>query len=125
MSNPSKPTHIQSRGTILRRVAGCLLLCAACLGTPHAISVASAQDAFIVVETAPPRYREGPRTQYRGRSVYYTDGRWYRRDGNRWGYYREEPRELVRYRREYRPPARRHRHHHHDHGETRIIVERP
>ena len=126
MSNTSKPTHIETRSRLLRRIACCLVLCAACLGTPHAVSVASAQDAFIIVETAPPRYREGPRTVYRGRSVYYTDGRWYRRDGDRWGYYREEPRELVRYRREYRePPPRRHRHSHRDRGDAHIIVERP
>src|SRR5882672_8437286 len=50
-----------------------------------------------------------PHTEYRGQSVYYVNGRWYRPHGKRWTYYRNEPAELVRHRRyvQQAPPARR------------------
>ena len=47
-----------------------------------------------------------PHTEYRGTTVYYVDGRWYRPRGHRWAYYRHEPPELERHRRSS--------HHHHE-----------
>lgn len=114
MSTPTKPTSTAPRATALKRIVSSLVLCAACLLVPQ-VNFASAQDAFIEVEAPPARYEAAPHARYRGDPVYYSEGRWYARHGDRWGYYREEPRELVRY--------RHHRHHHH-HAE-RIIVVRP
>jgi hypothetical protein len=39
-----------------------------------------------------------PAYVYGGTNVYFIGDRWYYRDGARWAYYREEPRELVEYR---------------------------
>jgi hypothetical protein len=113
MTNTTKPTSTAPGATAFRRIVSCLVLCAACLFVPHS-NIASAQDAFIEVEAPPVRYESAPRARYRGDPVYYNDGRWYARRGDRWGYYREEPRELVRYR----------HHRHHRHGEH-VIVVRP
>jgi hypothetical protein len=85
--------------------------------TAATAGAASAQDPFIVIDTAPRYYDDTPRTVYRGDPVYYVDGRWYARHGRRWAYYRDEPRDLVRYRHDYRAPRVRHysHHYHHDH----------
>jgi len=88
-------------------------------------SSASAQDAFIEVDTTPRYYERHPHAVYRGEHAYFVDGRWYVHRGHRWGYYRDEPRDLVRYRRVYRAPRahehRRPHHHHHDHDHDRVI----
>lgn len=94
-------TEIQNhpKSQKLRRIGQRLLLAAA-LAAPSigAASVATAQEAWIEIDTAPRHYDEGPHTVYRGEPVYWVDGRWYARHGQRWVYYRDEPRELVRYR---------------------------
>jgi hypothetical protein len=85
-------------------------------------SLASAQDAFIEIDSAPHAYERWPHTVYHGDHAYYGDGRWYVHRGERWGYYRDEPRELGHYRREYyRAPRHHHHHHYHEH----VIEVRP
>jgi hypothetical protein len=116
MPNIQNKTQSKPRFAKLVRVVGFTLGAAVLL--PWG-SFASAQDAFIEVDTAPRYYSRRPHAVYHGDHAYYVDGRWYARHGRRWGYYRDEPRDLVRYRhdhheREYRSP-RAHRHHHHDH----------
>lgn len=80
--------------------------CTAEVRTAHPELVA---DDEVEVETAPPDVYTYPHTEYRGQVVYYVNGRWYRPHGKRWGYYRNEPPDLVRHRRhvEQAPPARR------------------
>jgi hypothetical protein len=111
----------QSWRSLVGRCALCAALAAPFIG---AVSSASAQDAFIEIDAAPRGYAERPHTRYRGDDVYYVDGRWYARHGRRWHYYREEPRELVRYRdrdREVvRAPRAPHRHYH----ERRVVEVR-
>lgn len=112
-----EPTHIRSLATVLRRVA-CALILAGVVTAPFGC-VAHAQDVFVEVEREPAHYDDGPHVRYHGDDVYFVDGRWYARRGHRWVYYREEPRELVRYRHEYRAPRA---HHHHEH--ERVIEVR-
>jgi hypothetical protein len=62
------------------------------------------------VESAPPRVYERPHTVYRGRNAYLVDNRWYYPSERGWVYFREEPRELRRYREtqaDARPARRR------------------
>jgi hypothetical protein len=70
--------------------------------------VASDNADLIEVETAPADISSYPHTEYRGRLVYFVNGRWYYPSGRRWYYYRTEPPDLVRHRRyiETAPPAR-------------------
>ncbi|HMJ55146.1 MAG TPA: hypothetical protein VK540_23885 [Polyangiaceae bacterium] len=83
-----------------------LVGCTAEVRTAHP-TVAVEED--VVVAPAPVNVYAYPHTVYRGEPVYYVDGRWYHRRGQRWGYYRHEPPGLVRHRRqvEVAPPARR------------------
>ncbi|MET0388868.1 MAG: hypothetical protein ABW321_23045 [Polyangiales bacterium] len=119
MSIITKPIRGPSKklGVIRLAVGGVLLGASLLLPLPTA-SVASAQDVFIEIE-GPPRYYESrPHTVYRGQTVYWVDGHWYARRGPRWAYYRDEPRDLVRYREHYhyreRPRPAPHHHHHAD-----------
>src|SRR4051794_29595470 len=59
-------------------------------------------EPVVEVQAAPVRVESYPRYTYRGRDVYLVDGRWYSRRGGRWVVYREEPRELARYRTQVR-----------------------
>jgi hypothetical protein len=102
MTYSNKPHHAKSKRWLVRGLAGSLAL-AATLAIP-APRVASAQDAFIEIDAAPRGYESHPHTIYRGEPVYYVDGRWYARHGRGWAYYRDEPTELVRYRRVYTAP---------------------
>jgi hypothetical protein len=55
-------------------------------------------------------YEAYPHTVYRGQTVYYVNGRWgYPHANGHWAYLRNEPQELVRYRRhvDVAPPAPR------------------
>jgi hypothetical protein len=52
----------------------------------------------VYVESPPPRVYERPHTVYRGRNAYLVDNRWYYPSERGWVYFREEPRELRRYR---------------------------
>ena len=88
-------------------LASSVLACTAEVTTRHPAVVTAEED--IVVDAAPVNVYAYPHTVYRGEPVYYVDGRWYRRRGPRWVYYRHEPPDLVRHRRhvEVAPPARR------------------
>jgi len=70
--------------------------------------VASDDADLIEVDTVPADIYASPHVDYRGRPVYYANGRWYYGNGRRWYYYRNEPPDLVRHRRyiETAPPAR-------------------
>jgi hypothetical protein len=81
--------------------------CTATVETAHPV-VAADDEAVVTVETVPPDIYVHPHTEYRGRTVYYVDGRWYYPHDSRWYAYRAEPAELTR-RRPYvqqAPPAR-------------------
>lgn len=47
--------------------------------------------ADVIVTPAPVRVETYPYVFYDGGPVYWVDGRWYRRNGNGWVYYRNEP----------------------------------
>lgn len=63
----------------------------------------------VEVDTAPARIYESPRVMYHGRPAYLVGSRWYYPSGDRWVYFREEPRELRHYReqRRYARPEER------------------
>jgi len=59
------------------------------------------EEPVYEAEVVPARIEYYPRVQYRGQYVYYVDGRWYApssRARRGWVVYRDEPRELRRYR---------------------------
>ena len=83
------------------------LACTAEVRTAHPTVVAEDE---VEVDTAPVvDVNTYPHTEYRGQTVYYVNGRWYRPHGRHWVYYRNEPPELVRHRGyvQQAPPARR------------------
>jgi len=93
-------------------VAGCLAaaLATGCSAQVETAAYPTAADEDVVaVETVPTDVYVYPRTEYRGHSVYYVNGRWYSPRGRHWYYYRTEPDELVRHRRyiQQAPPAAR------------------
>lgn len=104
------PIRSVSKLATLRRAAYGLFLAAA-VGAPI-VGVARAQDPFVEIDAEPQYYEAHPHTTYNGETVYYVGGRWYAHHGRRWAYYREEPGELVQYRRDYHEPRE---HHHHEH----------
>ena len=50
-----------------------------------------APPPMVVVSPAPIEIETQPYVVYQGTPVYWVEGRWYRRYGNGWGYYRDEP----------------------------------
>jgi hypothetical protein len=76
-------------------------------GEPVEGSPATSEDDTIVyVDTAPPNIEAYPHYSYGGGDAYFVEGRWYRRGPRGWGYYRQEPPELLRQRsNEQRAPA--------------------
>ena len=83
--------------------------CTAEVETARPAVVATDDEQLVEVETPPANdVYTYPRADYRGRAVYYVNGRWYQPQGRRWYYYRTEPPELVRHRHyvEQAPPAR-------------------
>lgn len=98
----------------------------------YATASGGADVDYVEVETVPAHVEVYPSYYYRGRTVYFVEGRWYYRHGSRWAYYREEPPELHRHRRyvEQAPRAPDRREHdrrreqarpadHHDHDRDR------
>jgi len=85
------------------------LVAVGCTAQVQPASATVVADEEVTVEAAPVDVYTYPHTEYRGTTVYYVNGRWYRPRGNRWSYYRTEPAELVRHRRyvQEAPPARR------------------
>ena len=77
------------------------------LGTIATSFVAMPADAQVVVEVGPPDEFIATATPvyFEGRPAYWWGGRWYYRDGRRWGAYRDEPGFLRDYR-AHREPAR-------------------
>ncbi len=66
-----------------------------------------ASTGYTTVQVGPPPvYYAYPSVWYRGSYVYLIDGAWYVQRGSRWYRYREEPRELGRYRNYYRSYGR-------------------
>jgi hypothetical protein len=59
---------------------------------------AEAHPAYVETSAAPVDIEVAPHAYYEGRTVYYVNDRWYGHDHGRWGYYRDEPRPLVRQR---------------------------
>jgi hypothetical protein len=82
--------------------------CAARIVTGETVSTVDADDT-VYVDSAPASIETYPHYRYAGTDVYYANGRYYRRTGNRWAYYRRAPRELERQRTyvQHAPPARR------------------
>ena len=63
-----------------------------------AYSVAPGEDAIVYVDSVPSNIEAYPHYEYDGGYAYYVDGRWYRRGPRGWGYYRQEPPQLLRQR---------------------------
>jgi hypothetical protein len=90
-----------------------LLVTTVALGacTVHGRTSAYVEPVSTVEVTSAPvvEYRAYPHTVYEGRTVYLLDNRWGYPSGDRWVYYRTEPRPLARYRTsiEAAPPAPR------------------
>jgi hypothetical protein len=83
-------------------LAGSALL--ACLGGTACAETTPAQRTLVYdypaayVETVPAYTVYQPRVYYRGRYAYLVDGRWYYPADRGWVVFKEEPRELMRYR---------------------------
>jgi hypothetical protein len=76
-----------------RKLVGALALLATSACYAH-VTTAPAYDApppTVVVAPAPFEVEAHPYVYYEGGPVYWVDGRWYRRYGNGWVYYRAEP----------------------------------
>jgi hypothetical protein len=66
---------------------------------PLVVASANVDDDLVYEPQAPVDDIEGyPFVVYGGVNVYFVDGRWYRHDRGRWGYFRNEPPELGRQR---------------------------
>jgi hypothetical protein len=105
------------KGLRSRRVRALAVICVGCaisfVGCTAEVETArpvvASDDADLVeVQTVPADIYAYPHVDYRGRPVYYVNGRWYSGNGQRWYYYLNEPPDLVRHRRyiETAPPAR-------------------
>jgi len=82
-------------------LGGCVVmacLAAACAGTTQGTLIYEAGYPATYVETVPAYAYYQPRVYYRGRYAYLVDGRWYYPSDRGWVVFREEPRELYRYR---------------------------
>lgn len=108
---PDWPSRLRGASRVTRRVAcgAALLGSAGCFATIDGEASVEAEVPTVEVHAVPVEVHTYPRYVYRGETVYLIDGRWYARRGPRWVMYREEPRELGRYRVEHyeRRPARR------------------
>jgi hypothetical protein len=71
--------------------------CAARIATGETVATVDADDT-VYVDAAPVSIESYPHYRYAGADVYYANGHYYRRSGNRWAYYRHAPRELERQR---------------------------
>ena len=85
--------------TFLKRVA-CVGLLATCLFSTEAQAQVFIPPPAEWLATTTPVYFEG-------RAAYWYGGRWFYRDGNAWGYYRDEPGFLRDYRVRRPEPERR------------------
>jgi hypothetical protein len=120
--------------TVLRRatpIAGWLFLFGplSCTASAHLRKGVVYDQPVVYVERAPARIRHYPRYYYRGRPAYLVKSRWYYDTPRGWVVFREEPRELRRFRRDrvesgrdyVRPRMPRdrrnlYRHHHRERG---------
>ena len=73
----------------------------ACSGTTTAQGTLVYDHQATYVETLPPHTIYQPRVYYRGRYAYLVDNRWYYPSDRGWVVFRDEPRELARYRMNY------------------------
>lgn len=130
VSSPGTPALAPERSKLAALAAvavSALLGAAGCAAEVQTRAVAPAHQTVVVREltvaeepvvhtwVVPVDIEARPRVYYRGRYVYYIDGRWYYRTRHGWVYYRREPRALAEYRVriERRPPRVHHHHHHH------------
>ena len=90
-----------TRSSQLALAGSALLVClggTACAGTTRAQSTLVYDYPAVYVEDVPADTVYQPRVYYRGRYAYLVDGRWYYPADRGWVVFREEPRELQRYR---------------------------
>ncbi len=80
---------------ILCALGACASLGLGCYGE------ADVPGADVSVTSAPVAYDTYPSYVYGGRPHYFYRDHWYYREGNRWRYYRHEPRELYEHRRRF------------------------
>ena len=92
-----------------RLLTTCAILASAlgtgCAGTTRAQGTVVFGYRAVYVETVPAYAVYQPRVYYRGRYAYLVDGRWYYPGDRGWVVFREEPRELQRYRANSGDPA--------------------
>jgi hypothetical protein len=107
MQHLNVPSWVASRATAV--IVACVSwVGVGCTAQVQPASATIVTDDEVAVEATPVNIYSYPHTEYRGATVYYVNGRWYRPRGNRWYYYHREPAELVRHRRyiQAAPPAR-------------------
>jgi hypothetical protein len=100
-----------TRSSLLALTGSALLVFlggAGCAGKTRAQGTIVYDYPAVYVESVPANTVYHPRVQYRGRYAYLVDGRWYYPADRGWVVFREEPRELMRYRVNSgdRPPPR-------------------
>jgi hypothetical protein len=66
--------------------------------TPEPVAVVTYEVPVVQAEVVPYDIQRYPRVYYGGTYVYLVEGRWYFPTARGWMVYREEPRELGRYR---------------------------
>jgi hypothetical protein len=107
MQHFNAPSWVASHATAV--IVSCAAWAAAgCTAQVQPVSASIVTDEEVVVDATPVNIYSYPHTEYRGSTVYYAEGRWYRPRGNRWYYYHREPADLVRHRQyiQAAPPAR-------------------
>lgn len=107
------PTLLYTQPMSLAGTLGRLAICTV-LGSGAGCTVRTyppAADAYVYVgDSPPPDIYTAPRGYYNGNTTYWYGNRWWYQSPRGWGYFREEPRELQRYRSgvQQPPPARPH-----------------
>lgn len=100
-------------GGSLGRAAVLVVAAALALGAAGCVATAGVGGEIVYgypvarVDVVPVEIAAYPRVYYRGSYAYLVDGRWYYPRGRSWVVFREEPRELARYRTTLPPEMRR------------------
>ena len=82
----------------LRLVAGAFGAAALMALASGCYADAGVEPEYVEASAAPVDVAVAPHYVYEGRTVYYSNDRWYARDRGRWVYYRREPQPLYRQR---------------------------
>lgn len=101
LNGSSNPLRARLAGPLVAGAIG--LLAGGCTGTIGAEGAVVYGYPVVRAEVVPVAITAYPRVYYRGSWAYLVDGRWYYQTPRGYVVFREEPRELRRYREQIRP----------------------